>query len=352
MILRVSSHRRLTVRLVGAAAIFCCALIAALAEARSDDDFFRGKTMTISTFTPPGGSYDTYARLLARYIATYIPGHPTVVVVNQPGAGGLLALNYAARLAPRDGTFLTLAGVGVLLQGELGGAGMYVSLRDLQWIGNFSKVDNVLATLPDSTATKIEDAIARDIVLGSVGAGSIDAQLPAAFNSLLGTRLKVITGYPGNAQVLLALDRGEIEGTVSSWTSLKAAMSKERSAKLHVLLQMGPTPAPDLPTVPVLGDLVKADESKLAIADFLASTLTVSRPVAAPPEVPPERVNILRRAFDSTLKDASFLDDLTRTGFDIDPMTGEEVEGAIERILSTPKDIMASSKAAIEAPTR
>src|SRR5262249_40139405 len=108
-------------------------------------DFFAGKTITISTFTPPGGSYDTYARLLARHVGRFIPGRPTVIVLNQPGAGGLVALNYAGKIAPRDGTFLTLAGVGTLLQEAIGGQGMQVSLRDFRWIGNFSKVNNVVA---------------------------------------------------------------------------------------------------------------------------------------------------------------------------------------------------------------
>jgi len=320
--------------------------------ARSDQDFFLGKTITISTFTPPGGSYDAYSRMLARHIAKFIPGRPNVIVVNQPGAGGLLALNYASRVAPRDGSFLTLAGVGMLLQGALGGKGLQVSLRDLSWIGNFSKVANVLATWPTSRAKTINDARANVVVLGSVGAGSIDAQLPAAFNSLLNTRLKVIPGYSGTGQTLLAMERGEIEGKVSGWTSLKSELSRERASALNVLLQMGPTPASDLCTVPLLVDLVGDDIQKKAVAEFLSLILVISRPLAAPPEVPIDRITLLRRAFDLTMKDQEFLSEAQKSGFEIDPMTGEEVRDAIARIFSAPRDVVERARAAIDAPTR
>jgi tripartite-type tricarboxylate transporter receptor subunit TctC len=290
--------------------------------------------------------------MLARRISEFIPGRPTIVVVNQPGAGGLLALNYAGRVAPRDGTFMTLAGVGMLLQGALGGAGLQVSPRDLRWIGNFSRVDNVLATWPTSKAKTIKDAQTSGAVLGSVGTGSIDAQLPAAFNALLGTRLKVIPGYPGNAQTLLAMERGEIEGKVSGWTSLKVELSSERAFGLNVLLQMGPKPAPDLPSVPLLIDLVKGDRLKEVVAEFLSLILVISRPLAAPPGVPDDRVTVLRRAFDATMRDPEFLSEARRSGLDIDPMGGEEVQDAVARMFNAPAEVVAASKAAIETPTR
>lgn len=348
---RIPSHRFPRSRLLGFILLFP-ALCVAGREARSDENFFQGKTISISTFTPPGGSYDTYSRLLARHIPKFIPGRPNAIVVNQPGAGGVLALNYAGRVAPRDGTFMTLAGVGMLLQGALDAKALQVSLRDLRWIGNFSKIDNVLATWPTSKAKTIKDAQANVVVLGSVGTGSIDAQLPAAFNALLGTRLKVIPGYPGTGQTLLAMERGEIEGKVNGWTSLKSELSRERAASLHILLQMGPTPASDLKSVPLLVQMVKGDSEKVAVAEFLSLILAISRPLAAPPDVPNDRVTILRRAFDATMKDPDFLSETQKSGFDIDPMTGEEVEGAVTHVLTAPAEVVAKSKAAIEAPTR
>jgi tripartite-type tricarboxylate transporter receptor subunit TctC len=318
----------------------------------SAEEFYSGKAISISTFTPPGGSYDTYARLLARHIGKFIPGHPTVIVLNQPGAGGLVALNYAGKVAPHDGTFLTLAGVGTLLHEATGGQGMRVSLRDFQWIGNFSKVNNVLATWKTSRTKTIEDAKTHDVLLGSVGVGSIDAQLPAAFNALLGTRFKVILGYAGSKQVLLAMERGEVEGKVNGWSSFKAEMPGDRIADLNILLQVGLTRDPDLSNVPLFVELAKTGADQQAVAQFLSLAMSISRPLAAAPEVPRDRVEILRRAFDATLKASEFLGEAQKTGFDINPMTGEEVQDGIGRILNSPRDVVARSKAAIETSTR
>jgi tripartite-type tricarboxylate transporter receptor subunit TctC len=316
------------------------------------DDFFAGKSITISVFTPPGGSYDTYARLLARHIGRFIPGRPTVIVVNQPGAGGLTALNYASKIAPRDGTFLTMVGLGLPLQEATGGQGIQVSLREFRWIGNFSKVNNVLGTWTTSRTKTIEDARKHDVLLGSVGIGSIDAQLPAAFNALLGTRFKVIFGYAGSKEVLLAMERNEVEGKLNGWSSFKAELSSTRIANLNVLLQMSTVADADLPNVPLFVDLAKAALQKQAVARFLSLAMLISRPLAATPGVPADRVAILRRAFDATLRAPEFLAEAQKAGFDINPMTGEEVQEGIEGILNAPRDVIAQSKAAIETSTR
>jgi tripartite-type tricarboxylate transporter receptor subunit TctC len=316
------------------------------------DDFFAGKSITISVFTPPGGSYDTYARLLARHIGRFIPGRPTVIVVNQPGAGGLTALNYASKIAPRDGTFLTMVGLGLPLQEATGGQGIQVSLREFRWIGNFSKVNNVLGTWTTSRTKTIEDARKHDVLLGSVGIGSIDAQLPAAFNALLGTRFKVIFGYAGSKEVLLAMERNEVEGKLNGWSSFKAELSSTRIANLNVLLQMSTVADADLPNVPLFVDLAKAAPQKQAVAQFLSLAMSISRPLAATPGVPADRVALLRRAFDATLQAPEFFAEAQKAGFDINPMTGEEVQEGIEGILNAPRDVIAQSKAAIETSTR
>jgi tripartite-type tricarboxylate transporter receptor subunit TctC len=338
-------------RYLGGLALTAVLLVWSL-QPLSAQDFFAGKTITISTFTPPGGSYDTYARLLARHVGRFIPGRPTVIVLNQPGAGGLVALNYAGKVAPRDGTFLTLVGVGTLLQEAIGGQGMQVSLREFRWIGNFSKVNNAVAVWRTSRTKTIEDAKRQEVLLGSVGVGSIDAQLPAAFNVLLGTRFKVVFGYAGSKEVMLAAERGEVEGKLNGWSSFKAEFPGERLSNLNVLLQMGLTADLDLPQVPLFTDMVKGDPQKEAVAQFLSLTMAISRPLAAAPEVPSDRVVLLRRAFDAALKSPEFLSEAQRSGFDINPMTGEDVQDGIERILNAPKDVIARSKAAIETPTR
>ena len=327
-------------------------VVCGLSTSANAADFYAGKTITMSTHTGPGGGYDTYLRLLAAHFGKHIPGRPNFIVVNQPGAGGLVALNYAGKVAPRDGTFLTLVGVGLLLQEATGGQGMQVSLRDFRWIGNFSKVTNAIVTEKTSRTKTIADAMKQDVLLGSVGIGSIDAQLPAAFNALVGTRFKVVFGYTGSKEVILAMERGEVEGKLNGWSAFKSEMPASRIAALNVLAQVGLAADADLPNVPLFTDLVKADAQKAAVAAFLSLSMAISRPLAAPPEVPPDRVEVLRRAFDAALKSPELLADAQKVGFDINPMTGEEVQDGIERVVNAPKDVIARSKAAIETSTR
>ncbi|HWG04108.1 MAG TPA: hypothetical protein VG271_03755, partial [Beijerinckiaceae bacterium] len=262
------------------------------------DDFYKGRTITFSTFTTPGGSYDTYLRLLTHYIGKYIPGNPSAVVLNQPGAGGLVAANYAGKSAPQDGTFATLMGVGLIVQGALGEPNLRVPLGDFNWIGNFTKDNNIIVTSETSTAKTLEDAEAREVTLGSLGAGSIDAQLPMVYNQLLGTKFKLIYGYEGTPQVLAAMERGEVEGQSNIWPTFKAVMPNGGARRLHVLLQIGLSKDLELSNVPLLIDLVKGDAAKEQIARFMTLATMISRPLTAPPNVPADRVQILRRAFD------------------------------------------------------
>jgi tripartite-type tricarboxylate transporter receptor subunit TctC len=321
-------------------------------HAAAAEDFFAGKTITISTFTAPGGAYDAYIRLLARHMGKHISGRPNLVAVNQPGAGGLLNVNYAGKVAPQDGTYLTLVGVGLLTQEVIGAASMQVSLRSFKWIGNVSKDNNVVATWPTSKAKTIEDAKRQDVTLGSLGAGSIDAQLPAAYNALLGTRFKVIFGYAGTPQAMLAMERGEVDGKENTWTSFKTTLGAERARALNVLIQNATTADPELPKVPLLIDLVKGDAKKEAIARLLSVTLEISKPLAAPPGVPDDRVEILRKAFVETARDQEFLADAQKTGFPIDAMPGAALQAAIDQMLTAPPDVVAAARAALESGPR
>lgn len=337
-------------RLLGiAAALFLVPLSPAKAQ-----DFFAGKTISMSTHTGPGGGYDTYLRLLARHMGRHIPGKPNLVVVNQPGAGGLTALNHAGRVAPQDGTWLTLVSQGLLMHEATGAPGLQVSLKDFKWLGNLSQSNNVTATWHSSSARTVEDAKTREVVVGATGAGSISTQVPAILNALLGTRFKTIAGYEGGAQMNLAMQRGEIEGRgTNTWASYKATMPKEvKEGKLHILLQIGLRKEPDLPSVPLLVELTRGDPQKEAVAKFVSLTLAIARPVAAPPGVPDERIAILRRAFEATMKDADFLAESEKLGAEIDPMTGEEVQHAVREILTTPKDVIERTQAALGAPVR
>jgi tripartite-type tricarboxylate transporter receptor subunit TctC len=313
------------------------------------DDFFAGKVITITTFVAPGGDYDRLMRLLAAHYGAHIPGHPTFIAQNMLGAGGLVAVNHAGRLAPKDGTFLTLTGQGMPMFEVTGQPGLQVSLKDFQWIGNLSKSNNVTVTWYTSGLKTIEDAKKREVTAGASGAGSISAQFPIAFNALLGTKFKVIAGYEGGAAMNLALQRGETDvRSMDTWVGHKINFPQElKDGRVIPLLQIGLEKEPDLPNVPLFHELVKDDPEKYAIALFLTTSLVINRPVAAPPGTPPERVEILRRAFDATMKDPEFLADAERQHLDISPMTGEQVQDIITKILTTPKDIVAKAQAVL-----
>jgi tripartite-type tricarboxylate transporter receptor subunit TctC len=314
-------------------------------------DFYAGRTITLSTHTGPGGGYDTLLRLISRHLGRHIPGTPSIIVSNQPGAGGLTAFNYAARIAPQDGTFLTLVGQGLLIFEPTGQAGLQASLGDMNWIGNSSQSPNVTAVWHTSPVKTIDDAKRVEATMGSTGAGAPDAQMPRVYNTLLGTRFKVVTGYTGGAQINLAMERGELDGRgTNTWPSYKSTFADAvRDRKIVPLVQIGLKKDPDLPNVPLLTDLVAGDAQREPVARFLSLTTAISRPLAAPPRVPAERVALLRRAFDATMRDPEFLAEAARLQVDIDPMTGEEVATAIRQILSTPADVIARTQTALGA---
>jgi hypothetical protein len=182
--------------------------LASIAQAQ-DAEFYRGKTLTIACHTGPGGGYDTYVRVLSRHIGRHIPGNPNVIVINQPGAGGLLAINHAGKMAPRDGTFISLIGQGLMVHEPTGQPGLQVSLGDFNWIGNLAKSTFIAATWPRSRIKSLDDAKKQDVVMPSTGVGGTDSQLPAAYNALLGTRFKIVQGYDGGGQMNLSAERGE-----------------------------------------------------------------------------------------------------------------------------------------------
>jgi tripartite-type tricarboxylate transporter receptor subunit TctC len=312
-------------------------------------DFYAGKTISLSTHSTPGAGYDTYLRLLSRHMGRHIPGRPTFVVLNQPGAGGLLAVNYAAKAAPQDGTFLTLVSQGLLVIEATGGRGLQTSLGSFKWLGNFSQSNNVTVTWAASNVKTLRDAMSRDVTVGATGAGSATVVGPTLYNSLIGTRFKIIQGYAGSGAINLAMQRGELDGHANStWTSIKTTIGADwRAGRINVLIQMGARKEPDLPDVPLLSDLVRGDARKEGVADFMSLAVSIARPFAAPPGVPDGRVAILRRAFDATMQDADFLAEAAKLSSDIDPMTGEQTRAAIATILSTPKAVLADVQAAL-----
>jgi tripartite-type tricarboxylate transporter receptor subunit TctC len=317
-------------------------------------DFYAGKTITISTHAGVGGGYDTLIRLFARHFGRHVPGNPAIVIMNQPGAGGLTAFNHAARIAPRDGTFLTLIGQGLMVHEPTGQPGMQASLADLSWLGNFSQAPNVTAVWHTAKAKTLEEAKRIQIVLGSTGIGAPDAQIPTVYNALLGTKFKVVYGYDGGGALNLAMERQEIDGRgTNTWGSYKSTLAQAvADGRLVPLIQIGIKKDRDLPHVPLFQDLVAQEPDKAAVARFLSLTTALSRPLAAPPAVPQERLAILRAAFEATMRDADFLAEAQRMAIDIDPMSASQMQAAVREVLATPQDVIRRTQAAMDVSGR
>ena len=315
------------------------------------EDFYRGKTLQfVIRSAAGGGGYDSYARLLGRHIGKHIPGNPRVIPVNMPGGGGIVAANYVAKVAPKDGTILTIVSQGIATDQALGlNKSLTVDLREFNWIGNMSDSNQILAVWHTSPTKTLDDAKKRETTIGTTQAGSISQQLTAVYNNILGTRMKIVFGYPDGHDVDLAMERGEIEGRgTTPWASYVAVSPHYVKEKLIIpLLQVGLRKDPDLPDVPLMKDLGKTPDDQ-KVLDFMSEAVAVGRPIATTPGVPKERVDALRRAFDATLKDPDFIREAERERADISPMTGEQLASLIKDLIEASDDIKGRVKLAIQ----
>lgn len=321
------------------------ALIAVAAPVAADTvaSFFAGKQMRFIIRTPPGGDYDQLSRLLARHIGKHIPGQPNVTPQNMPGGGGIIAANYIANIAPRDGTFLTMVSQGLPVDQALGlNPSLKADLRAFNWLGNMANSNQLIAVWHTSPTKTLEDAKTRVTTIGSTGAGSMSVQLPAFSNNILGTKFAIVVGYPGGQHVDLAMEQGEVEGRgTNTYTGYMASKPQYLNDKLlRPLLQVGLEAEENLPGVPLLKDLKLSDADRVA-ADYMSKAVAVGRPVATTPGVPADRVAALRKAFDATLRDAAFLAEAEKAGMEIEPLTGLQVETMLAKAYGAPPAIVA-----------
>ncbi len=337
-------------RIAANLSLVLAALAAAQHPARADavEDFYRGKQIKIYIRAAPGGNYDVYSRLLGRYMARFIPGSPSVLPINMPGGGGLVALNYVANVAPRDGTVLTMITQSFPMDQALGiDRNLKVDLRTLNWIGNMSDTNEFFYTAKSSPTKTLDDARARVTPVAATGAGSIMTQLAAVYNNMLGTRFKVIYGYPSGPDMTLALERGEVEGRSTSNPQVLGASKAEVVGKYNFLIQAGLRKVPGYEEVPLLRDLATSPEQQ-AVFDFISKAVVVARPLVTNPQVPPERVAALRHAFDAAMADPMLLEEARRENLDIGIRSGEELQGLVADMLATPPAILAQVAKAIE----
>jgi tripartite-type tricarboxylate transporter receptor subunit TctC len=304
-------------------------------------DFYQGKQVTIVVGFSAAGTYDATARLFARHLGRYLPGKPNVIVRNMPGAGSLVATNSLYSSLPKDGTTLGIIGGGVVLEPLLNNPQATYDPRRFNWIGGRTR-DNFLClvwhTVPVQT---LQDVIKRETVVGATGPGSRTLTYPKVLNELLGTKFKIVSGYPGGNEITLALERGEVEG-YCGWAlgSIKTrAPDWIRDGKIRPLAQFTLAKSGVLPNVPLATDLAGTDNGRRAI-EFFAADSVLAWPLVAPPDVPAERVAELRAAFNAMMQDPQLLAEAATQGLDIDPVSGAEIAALVDRLYATPADVL------------
>jgi tripartite-type tricarboxylate transporter receptor subunit TctC len=313
-------------------------------------DFYHGKTISMIIATAPGGDYDLRARLLSRHLGRHIPGNPTIVPRNMPGGVGIQAANFVANVAAKDGTTLHAIMQNMSTHQALGGPGVEFDTRKFFWIGNTTDTPNVINSWHTTGIRTIQDVMTRELVVGAPGQATNSVYYPKALNELVGTKFKIVSGYPGGNQVNLAMERGEVGGRGSnSWASWKATKPNWlREKKIFILVQIALKRNPELADIPTMIELAKTDEDK-AVMTFLSADIPISRAYVTTPGVPAERVNALRRAFDATMKDPAFIAEAAKLNMDMNPSTGEEAQRYSDQIANTPERVLKRARAIIES---
>jgi tripartite-type tricarboxylate transporter receptor subunit TctC len=325
------------------------ALAVAGVAARADQvaDFYHGKTLNLIIGTSTGNDYDFRARLLARHLGRHIPGEPAIVPQNMPGVGGVKAANYLASIAPHDGSALHMIMSNMMSSQAIGSSGVQFDTRKFFWIGNTTSTPNVTVAWHTSGITSIEQVKTRQLIVGAPG-GTLGVVYATAMNALLGTKFKIVTGYPGGNEVNLAMERGEIDGRASnSWASWKSTRPDwVAEKKIIVLVQIGLQRARDLAEVPLLNELAGNDMDRQVLT-FLSADTSIARSLVTTPDTPPERVAALRRAFEATMRDPEFLAEAEKGQMEIEPMRGEDAQKVADSIVNTPPAVVARAKAVL-----
>jgi tripartite-type tricarboxylate transporter receptor subunit TctC len=337
-------------RKAGLATLLCVTLLA-LAPARAEDaaDFFRGKTLRIIVGVGVGSGYDLNARLLARFLPNHIPGHPAVIVQNQPGAGSLTMTNQLFIAGPFDGTAIGASFNGMPTTPLFQPAAVHFDANKLIWLGSTNRETQVTYVWHTAPVQSFAELKTKELVVGAQAPGSTQYDFPMLANALFGTKFKVIPGYASTPKIHLAMEAGEVHGNgATNWSTLKLLNSDWiAEKKIRLLAQWALKKHPELADVPLMLDMATSEADRQALRLALAR-LEYGRPFFLPPGVPPERVTALRRAFDAALKDPGLLAEADKSKIEIDPLPGEEVTDLIKQVSATPPDVVGRVRAALE----
>lgn len=323
--------------------------------AAAEDAFYQNKQITLVVSTAPGGGVDAYSRLLQRHLGRHIPGEPAIIVQNMPGASGVRAANYLYNIAPRDGLTIGHVQRGTLIEPLFGNKEIKFDASKVGWIGSLNTEWNVAIAGGGSGLTSLDEARTREFPVAAEGPTASDHIYASVINNVVGTRFKIISGYSGKPEELLAIERGEVAGLIGwAWSSARAiALDRIRNGELKVIAFLSPEKQPGFEDVPTVYDYARTDEDR-QVLDFIFGPQALGRPHFVPPGVPAERLEILRKAFDATMKDPEFLADAERNKLDLDPFGGAEIQSRIDRLYATPTSIVERAKEArnADAPSR
>lgn len=331
------------------------AVLSVTTAARADDAavaaFYTGRTITFVSGSSPGASYDVHSRLVARHLGTFVPGKPTIVVQNMPGAGSKAAANHLFTAAARDGSVIGMFGRGIYLDALFGIEGTRFDPLKFDWIGSHGRETSALVVTIDSPFRTMADIQTAEMLAGTPPPGSDVHSFGMMLNALAGTRMKIVTGYPGLAAVALAMDRGEVQGTpgpsIASLMALRPQWLTE-PGKARFLVQLGATPhATLLQGVPMVQGFARSDIDRRAL-DLMLARLEIAYPLTAPPGIPASRLAALRAAFDAMVKNEAFVADGLKLHAEIAPASGQRVLDVIRQAYAAPPEVIARAKAVLE----
>ncbi len=331
------------------AGVVACAFVPMSAMADAISDFYTGKTVRIVVGYSPGGGYDLYARTFAKYYARYIPGNPTVVIQNMPGAGSLRAANFIYSAAPKDGTHIATFARGVPIDPLLGQTkGVEYEAVKYNWLGSIADEVSICGFMTSSGITTWKDLMTKPSVIATSGAGSDSHVMPLVLRNIFKAPMKIVAGYAGGgADMVLAMERKEADGRCGwSWTSLLAQHKRLLDQKqISILVQLALKKHEDLPDVPLVLDLTNDEKIKAALKLFF-SRQHIARPFALPPGVPEDRLAALRKAFDVTMKDKEFVAEALKLELEVRPVSGVEMTALVKELYASPPDVAQIAAAA------
>ena len=322
------------------------AMTMASAQAELPADYYKGKQISLIVGYDPGGGYDVYARVLARHYDRFLPGQPSIVIRNMPGAASRQAANHLYTVAAKDGTAIATIARGLPTDELLGAPGIRFESQKFVWIGSMNNEVSVGVTWHGAAAKTMDDAFKREVIVGGISDSIIFAHV---MNDVLGTKFKIIAGYKGGTEISLAMERGEVEGRMGwSWSSIKNTNADWlRDKKLNLLVQYSTAKHADLPKVPLVTELAKNDDDR-QLLELAFARQVIGRPFIAPPGVSADLKSGLRKAFDATLQDSAFLSDADKTKIEINPVSGEAVEKLVAQLFRAPTKVIERAKIVIK----